>query len=64
MLRNALGTRTPIVFNNVVPEGDLCFYHADINRAMALGWRPTTSFEDGVKNYFGWPGAHGEAALD
>jgi UDP-glucose 4-epimerase len=64
MLSRALGAQAPIVFNNVVREGDPRFYHADISRATALGWRPAVSLAAGIDSYVAWLGAHQGFSVD
>ena len=64
LLRSALGVEAGIDFNNAVREGDPRFYHADIGRAMALGWRPSTSLSDGIARYARWLIEHEERPLD
>ena len=54
LLRSALGVEADIEFNNAVREGDPSFYHADVSRAIALGWRPATSLSDGIARYARW----------
>lgn len=54
LLRDALGLQTRIAFNNVVRAGDPRYYHADIARARAMGWAPTTPLESGVRAYAEW----------
>ncbi|TKT87648.1 NAD-dependent epimerase/dehydratase family protein [Dyadobacter frigoris] len=43
-----------IVFNGLVKEGDPKFYHAGIEEALNIGWRPTLPIETGIKNYVKW----------
>lgn len=40
-----------IQFNHVVKPGDPRYYHADITKALNLGWKPTVTFEEGLKRY-------------
>jgi len=54
LLRDALKSEREIVFNDAVRAGDPRFYHADISRAEALGWRPTVPFAQGVERYAAW----------
>jgi UDP-glucose 4-epimerase len=60
LLKNALGVDTEIVFNGTVREGDPRFYHADMSKAMALGWKPSIPLLKGIRNYVGWLTAHQE----
>jgi len=54
LLKSALGSAAPIAFTGVVREGDPRFYHADISRAEALGWKPTVDLVDGIQRYVDW----------
>ena len=54
MLRYELGKDTNIVFNNTVKPGDPVFFHADITRAVQLGWAPAVSLQEGIKHYVTW----------
>jgi UDP-glucose 4-epimerase len=54
LLRKELGFTTKITFNNIVREGDPLFYHANIGTSIDLGWRPSISLVDGIKNYVEW----------
>jgi UDP-glucose 4-epimerase len=58
LLRAALGLQTRIAFNNVVREGDPRFYHADVSRAIELGWVPSTPLIEGIGNYAKWLRTH------
>lgn len=62
-LRDALGSSSEIVFNNVVRAGDPRFYHADMRRTYATGWRPRVSLQDGLRDYARWFRVH-EASAD
>jgi UDP-glucose 4-epimerase len=53
-LKSALHSPVEIAFNGLVREGDPRFYHADISRAEALGWRPSVPFSDGIASYVDW----------
>jgi UDP-glucose 4-epimerase len=53
-LKRALGVDTRILFNGTVRDGDPRFYHADVARTLALGWRPETSLDHGIAQYAGW----------
>ena len=48
------GFRHDISFNGKSRTGDPKFYWADTNRACALGWHPSISWQEGVKAYVGW----------
>jgi UDP-glucose 4-epimerase len=54
LLNRALGTNREIVFNNAVREGDPRFYHADVSRSAALGWKPGMPLEKGITRYVSW----------
>lgn len=64
LLRDALGSHTRIEFNEIVREGDPRFYHADVSRATALGWAPSTPLADGLRHYARWLAAGREHHLD
>ena len=53
-LRAALGVEVTVRFNGVVKPGDPRYYHADVSRALALGWRPSVNLRDGLANYVDW----------
>jgi UDP-glucose 4-epimerase len=53
-LSAALGIATAFDFNEVVREGDPRFYHADISKSVALGWKPRFSLTDGIERYVNW----------
>ncbi|MFN0290510.1 NAD-dependent epimerase/dehydratase family protein [Pedobacter helvus] len=38
-------------FNGVVKEGDPIYFWADVNKAMAYGWKPMVELERGLENY-------------
>ena len=54
MLKKAMGINTKFAFNGLNREGDPLFYHADITKALALGWKPRTELYDGFKRYAKW----------
>lgn len=54
LLKSALSVDTEIAFTGVIREGDPRFYHADVSRAEALGWRPLTPLAEGIRNYAKW----------
>ena len=58
LLCTAMDIAPSFTFNNSVRPGDPRFYNADISRVSALGWRPSTSFSDGIRRYVGWLRAH------
>ena len=64
VLRFALAVDTKIVFNGAAREGDPRFYHADVSKALALGWKPSTGLSEGISNYVRWLTAHQEVNLD
>jgi UDP-glucose 4-epimerase len=57
-LRRQLQSNTEIKFNGVVRPGDPRYYHADMSRAVQMGWRPTVQLEDGFKEYAQWFRGH------
>jgi UDP-glucose 4-epimerase len=59
-LCRALRIEAQFSFNNSVREGDPRFYHADVSRASALGWRPKWSLSQGMERYVSWLGSHNE----
>lgn len=64
LLKNAMGINSEIAFNGTVRDGDPRFYHADLNRALSLGWKPTTPLHEGIQSYVQWLGVHQEHYLD
>lgn len=50
----AFGTGRAITFNGATREGDPRYYHADVTRALGLGWRPAVRLEDGIRDYVRW----------
>jgi UDP-glucose 4-epimerase len=64
MLRDALGVDAEIAFSGVVREGDPRHYHADVGRALALGWAPQVTLADGVRAYARWVASHQEPSVD
>ncbi|MEO6407253.1 MAG: NAD-dependent epimerase/dehydratase family protein [Burkholderiaceae bacterium] len=59
LLNHALGGEAQFEFNGAVRPGDPRFYHADVSRAQALGWKPAIALEQGMANYVRWLRAHG-----
>jgi UDP-glucose 4-epimerase len=47
----ALGCTTDIRFNGTIRQGDPCFYHGDISRLQATGWRPSITLDQGLSDY-------------
>jgi UDP-glucose 4-epimerase len=58
MLFAELGATTAPMFDGVTRAGDPADYIADPRRAVALGWRATTSLEAGLADYARWFRAH------
>jgi UDP-glucose 4-epimerase len=58
-----LNIKPEFEFNRNVREGDPRFYHADVSRSIALGWRPRFSLPSGIEGYVKWLLAH-EGASD
>lgn len=54
MLKAALQVDTTIEFNGTVRAGDPRFYHADVSKALALGWGSVTSLKQGIAEYASW----------
>lgn len=53
-LRDALGIKAPIKFNGQTRAGDPRYYHADIQAACHLGWRPAIGLAQGLAGYASW----------
>lgn len=53
-LRDALGSAAAVCFNGEVREGDPVHLEADTQRALALGWLPSVSLEEGIREYAAW----------
>jgi UDP-glucose 4-epimerase len=53
-LRAALGLDVALSFNNIVREGDPRFYHADVSKSAALGWKPKFTLAEGIDRYVKW----------
>jgi UDP-glucose 4-epimerase len=51
LLVNLYGKKVDIRFNQVVKPGDPRFYHADISKALSLGWRPKMDLRHGLDEY-------------
>ena len=64
MLKRELGVDTRIAFNGTVRAGDPRFYHADMQRAHALGWKPTKSLQEGIRMYVQWLKSYQEHKID
>jgi len=64
LLKSAMGLNTEVVFNGTVREGDPRFYHADVSRALALGWKPSMPLQEGIQNYVQWLTVHQEHYFD
>ena len=54
LVAGELGSGAAVSFNCKEKEGDPRFYHADISRALALGWQPVVQLEQGVAAYVRW----------
>jgi len=57
-LREALGVDVALRFNGVVRPGDPRYYHADVSRAHAMGWRPSVRLPQGLSEYVDWLRRH------
>ena len=64
LLKNALGAGADLFFNGAVRDGDPRFYHADVSRALAMGWKQTVPLEAGIGSYVKWLSAHQGQAID
>lgn len=64
LLRDAIGTGTELIFNGETKAGDPRYYHADVSRALELGWRPTVPFAAGIKSYVRWLSTYVEHVID
>lgn len=53
-LAKCLDSHRPIEFNHHVRPGDPQHYEADIDEALALGWTPKISFDQGSTQYVHW----------
>jgi UDP-glucose 4-epimerase len=58
-LCDALDIKGDFSFNNVVREGDPRFYHADVSRSAALGWKPEVPLSNGIERYVKWLFSYG-----
>jgi UDP-glucose 4-epimerase len=58
-LSRALNSKAELRFNDVVRPGDPRFYHADVARSAALGWRPRVSLSEGIERYVKWLVSYG-----
>lgn len=54
ILRGELDSRSEILFNGVVRQGDPRYYQADIRRAIDMGWAHTVDLREGIKEYAEW----------
>jgi len=64
LLHAELGVESTIRFNGQVREGDPRFYHADMGAARALGWRPTITLPQGLREYVQWLKVYREKQID
>ncbi len=53
-LADRLGMKAPVQFNGEVRPGDPQHFQADIAAALALGWKPQISLEEGLDEYAAW----------
>ena len=53
-LARQFGRTEPICFNGAGRPGDPHFYHADITRALNLGWKPSVFLAEGAASYVRW----------
>jgi len=54
ILARQFGETEPICFNGVRRHGDPRYYHADIRRALNLGWKPSVPLAEGLASYVRW----------
>lgn len=45
------GKNVKVFFNGKIRKGDPRYYHADISKAAATGWKPTVNLKAGLKDY-------------
>lgn len=64
MLQRFLRADIKITFNGDVRKGDPHFYHADVSKALAMGWKPSTPITKGIRNYASWFIAHSKVGVD
>ncbi len=65
LLTDALGCRTPVVFDGQRRQGDPFCYRADPGLLSSLGFAPAVSVQDGVSRYARWlQDAHDGRAQD
>ena len=64
MLQRFLRADIKITFNGDVRKGDPHFYHADVSKALAMGWKPSTPITKGIRNYASWFIAHSKVFVD
>ena len=53
-LYKELGIDNRPKFSGTVREGDPLYFEADIKESLALGWKPSTLWKDGVLQYAKW----------
>lgn len=51
LLVNLYGKGVNVKFNQVVKPGDPRFYHADISKALNIGWKQEINLNEGLKHY-------------
>ena len=54
MIKNLLGSKSVVEFNQQVNRGNPQHYWADISKAQKLGWSPQILLTDGLKEYIQW----------
>jgi len=54
IIAEALGHSTDIKFDGTTRAGDPTDFKADISEALAWGWKPEHSWEDGVREFADW----------
>ena len=58
LLNRELGCNRRFAFNGEIRAGDPLYYHANIGRAQSLGWTPSVSLPEGIKDYVSWLTRH------
>jgi UDP-glucose 4-epimerase len=53
-LQKSLGTAKATLFNGFRRRGDPEHYQANISKALALNWKPTVAWKDGIDEYAKW----------
>jgi UDP-glucose 4-epimerase len=54
ILKKSLSATATVSFNGKLRIGDPLHYWADVSKASAIGWRPSTPFSEGITKYTTW----------